>query len=317
MTKEEIVQFVDDYRDGNVTEDDARNVLKVIDEDQESKGLILSELEFSGLISHALDDYSRESFLRSFLERVYAEDNADEFTARIRKETQRIQLPAFNPDERPQDDTVTAAEMVTSQITSEIEEETERAVEEKKKPPKKKPLILAIPAIALIVLFLVFFFLPEKLPIVANMDASSSAVVLRKGQPVEGTKEIRLGDTVEIRNADGATLKDRANNSLTLATKTTAQWAQEEEKTTPVLLLQAGQLEGTIVSAFCLRTAEARVKVNQATLRVKVTASSTLVEVLKGSVDVERLSDRKTASAEEGESLLVTTGAALVPEKMP
>ena len=84
MTREELVRLAEEYRDGGISEADAQRLADGIRTGGSEAEAILDELEFGGVISQALDDSGSEGFVRTFRERLRAEDGAEDFTTKFR-----------------------------------------------------------------------------------------------------------------------------------------------------------------------------------------------------------------------------------------
>lgn len=101
MTREEITEFLEAYRDGAIEPDDARRLAREIRNGGPNASWAMEELAFSGWISEALSTLDPDSFVRSFLERLYAERSVEQFssslTHRLEKERSYDRTKAKTP----------------------------------------------------------------------------------------------------------------------------------------------------------------------------------------------------------------------------
>ncbi len=79
MTREEISDFLEAYRDGVIDEAGARRLAETLRAGGEPAEWVMSELAFSGWIAQALATLDEPTFVRSFLERLYAERGGADF----------------------------------------------------------------------------------------------------------------------------------------------------------------------------------------------------------------------------------------------
>ncbi len=73
MNRKVLLQFLDEYQDGNIDEAAAKALAEQIREGGEEADYILDELAMTGYISQALQKDDADQFVRTFLERLYAE----------------------------------------------------------------------------------------------------------------------------------------------------------------------------------------------------------------------------------------------------
>ncbi len=79
MNAEELSRQIDAYRDGTISDADARLLAAAIRAGDETSRRIVRELEFEGLLGQALEGIDDESFVRSFNERQAAEREESTF----------------------------------------------------------------------------------------------------------------------------------------------------------------------------------------------------------------------------------------------
>lgn len=87
MNPEELHRLVDAYRDGSITQEDARRLAEAVRADG---GAVRRELAFLGHLGQALEGADDEAFARSFSERISAERGGEEFMTAFRKRTSTI-----------------------------------------------------------------------------------------------------------------------------------------------------------------------------------------------------------------------------------
>jgi hypothetical protein len=80
MTPEQIHKLLEAYRDGTLEAADAQLLASAIEAGDESSRLIMDEIEFSGLLATALEDFDGEDFVRSLEEKFSAQKSATVFT---------------------------------------------------------------------------------------------------------------------------------------------------------------------------------------------------------------------------------------------
>ncbi|MBN1675762.1 MAG: FecR domain-containing protein [Kiritimatiellae bacterium] len=79
MKTGELHALLEAYRDGELTDRDARRLAGAINAGDADSDRIMAEVRFTGLLSEALQQIDSETFLRSFMERLRAEETADDF----------------------------------------------------------------------------------------------------------------------------------------------------------------------------------------------------------------------------------------------
>lgn len=95
MNAEELAGLIDAYRDGTISEEDARRLAAAIREGGETSRRIVGELRFEGTLARALEREDGESFARSFRERLAAEESEVAFVRAF--EGRRLRAAAPRP----------------------------------------------------------------------------------------------------------------------------------------------------------------------------------------------------------------------------
>jgi hypothetical protein len=93
MNRDDLHPLLEAYRDGTIDEAAAEQLAAVIRAGGEDAQWVFEQLEFSGELYQAHEDRGAETFARSFMERLKAEDSDDGFTAAFvdaRKKSARI-----------------------------------------------------------------------------------------------------------------------------------------------------------------------------------------------------------------------------------
>jgi hypothetical protein len=80
MKPEQVHSLLEAYHDGTLNDADARKLASAIEAGDETSCLIMDEMEFSGLLSTALEDFDGEGFVRGLEEKFRAQTNAGAFT---------------------------------------------------------------------------------------------------------------------------------------------------------------------------------------------------------------------------------------------
>jgi hypothetical protein len=93
VNAEELARLMDSYRDGTISEEDARRLAAAIREGGDSSKTIVRELQFEGILARALEGEDGEAFARSFRERVAAEESENAFVRAFEGRRRRA-LPA-------------------------------------------------------------------------------------------------------------------------------------------------------------------------------------------------------------------------------
>ncbi len=92
MNPEEIQRTIDAYEDGSLSREDASRLAALIRGGGERSEYIMAELELRGFISQAMDTTDGDSMLRSFMERLKAEDESATFVKQFSELSQTIEL---------------------------------------------------------------------------------------------------------------------------------------------------------------------------------------------------------------------------------
>ena len=87
MTPEELHRLIEEYRDGVISDADARRLAEAIRGDARVAQRVRRELAFTGHLGQSLDGADDEAFVRSFNERLTAERAGDAFRVEFEKRT--------------------------------------------------------------------------------------------------------------------------------------------------------------------------------------------------------------------------------------
>jgi hypothetical protein len=87
MSPEELHRLIEEYRDGSISDADARRLAEAIRGDARIAQRVRRELAFTGHLGQSLDSSDDAAFARSFNERVAAERGGDAFRVEFEKRT--------------------------------------------------------------------------------------------------------------------------------------------------------------------------------------------------------------------------------------
>ncbi len=323
MNHDQISDFLEAYRDGVIDDDAARDLAHLIREGGEQADWAMQELALTGWLTQALRQLDEDTFVRSFLERLYAEKGGDEFsqafTKRLAVETQRV---------RVQEERETHFKMPFRQLLG----SHARRVDGVRRVARRRPrrLWLLVPTcLAIIVGGLVYLMLAAPTPLVAGtfIEASPGVVVL-DGDTQRGVKagsEILATQSVSVPASGHAVVTDGGNNRWRLRSGSMATFMPRQtkggERTTryqEALYLQTGGLVGeTAQPTLGLRyviTPHATAEAGEPTVfSLSVTAASTYLEVERGSLAVTRQTDGKTIRLAGGFYVVATDAGEFEP----
>lgn len=103
ISHEDVTMLVDACRDGDIAEEELRQLQELLRTRNVTSEWVLDELEMSGMIAQALDTTNGDSFVRGLLERLSAERTAEGFVGQTheRLTSEQIGVEPAKPQSRP------------------------------------------------------------------------------------------------------------------------------------------------------------------------------------------------------------------------
>ncbi|MBN4073958.1 FecR domain-containing protein [bacterium AH-315-E10] len=304
----EIDQFMDAYRDGIIDEDSARKLAKEIERGGQSTQKIIEEFEFNGLISQALDNMTKENFVRNFLERMYAEKTSGEFTAVVASKTADEQ-----PKIIPQSSVVRLVkDLLFSHQQTSSDASTGTAVSLK---PRAFIVIIAVVCVLAALWQIPNLF---KGPTLSLAEFTQGVVISRdeEGMNPELNMTLRGMDKISVPSDGNARIYFDDSSWLRLKSSARVVLMPETITNGPVelgdgksIMVQFGEVELDIKpqgkrDLFQVISQSAIAETSEAHFKISVTSNSMRLEVHKGIVNLIRLRDGKILEVSAGQSVV-------------
>lgn len=329
MNREQMSDFLEAYRDGVIDESGAVELARTIQAGGEDAEWIMQELALSGWIQQALQQLDGESFLRSFLSRLYAERGGEEFSRafslRLAAETRKIKLQEIQESRLGM-----PFRNLLGANTATNPADACRAARR----PGFNPRLLALAAFCLAIIAGGLLYLYKtgggSEPAGTFLEATPGVEVVSKEQrrSARAGGEVMAGDSVTVPLNGHAMVNDTANGRWRLHAGSTVRFTSRGEpdggfadvRTAPGIVLQRGILAGEVARpaggiAF-VATPHALVEFNDPVIfSLSVTENSTYAEVDLGSVILTRRADRKAVELPQGFYAVAADGSEFEPLK--
>lgn len=308
MNKDEMVRFLEEYRDGVINEENARAVAAVIRDGGDDARWILDELHFTGLLAQALDSMDDESFARSFIERLAAERGSKAFSEQVISRSTG-EHPAVGSQGH-----VPSGSLLTQASDS---------VEGRSRDKKKTTMLSYV--LGLVVVVVVFLFLPQSHPSdVGQLSSVGEGVELVRKQVeqavAKGTR-LQHGDLLRVPVIGEARVLLNDESWLHLSTGASVTFAPElpgDAKfgdADPANTFSVLQVSGVVEALLTPRSKDALLvtphgvaESKEGRFSLTVTPSSTLLAVESGTVIMTRRGDGQSLPVKAGETLIVSPG---------
>lgn len=314
MNREQMWEFLEAYRDGVIDETAAVELAHAIRGGGADAEWIIQELTFTGWIQQALQSLDQESFVRSFLERLYAERGGDEFTQaftrRLAVETQKVKQQAIHEKRLK----MPFRDLLAGRTTATASGGTVSSGP--RRPGFRAAAALAVLSTLIIVIGTVYLISFARRPATAGtvIEASPGVAVLSKDtrHEVKPGVGILANQTISIPLNGHAVVSDVGNGRWRLHSGATATFMPRDvaagHLSSPKLqglFLQTGVLAGEVVSrggGLCyVTTPHATAEFNDpVAFTLSVTAGSTYAEVDSGSLLITRKADGRTLELAHG-----------------
>ena len=316
MTHDEIAHFLEDYRDGVIDPGKARLLAHEIRAGGPNADWVMEELAFSGWISEALSTLDADSFVRSFLERLYAERSADQFssslTTRLEKERS---YGAADAAPRRKRRLPLAVQMLFGSGTRDA-----AAIR------RQRTRLVMAASVLLVLLFAgsllgIWLYHSYTAPTqTATLESASPGVMVTRDQAqvqAEDGNPIYQGDQVtvppegyaRVASRDIGTMVLTSNTSVVFGPPPEAGRTLDPQESVPVLVEQ-----GEVVVQYEQRANPCMINTPHGQIRsarsadftVTVTAGSTRARVSKGAVSFTRYKDSNTIRVPAGHYAIAT-----------
>jgi len=317
MTRDDMARFIEDYRDGVIDERGARVLAETLRAGGGECQWVMEELALSGWIAETLDTLDEHAFVRSFLQRLYAERSEQDFTEEFGERISDLK----NGRSRLGD--VRKRPTVWQLLFSSGTAETGAAgfTNRRRKQPRRRALAVASAVVAACLLaVLVAAGLAFRRRAVAVIIDSSPGVVLVRGEreaPVKSGGRIQRRETLRVPVNGFAVVTRGPAGNLTLKGGAVLGFMPATTVEGASLVLESGEIvaDQTVPAggkADTMLTPHAMVRPwGRAMYTVSVTATSTRLEVTLGTVQFTRRSDAKGIQLTEGYYAVATEDAEL------
>jgi len=326
VNRQAAIHFIEQYRDGVIDEAGAAELAATIRGGGPDADWILDELALSGWIRQALENVDEQSFVRSFLERLYAERSGELFTRtfnhRVNEANRTRKVPAARPGTRK----LPWFSLMLARSRQVLIGRDAAATRRAGTFAWRRTLMIVSAAVTALALAAVWRALRTAGPAATVLDCSRGAAVEQDGRslPLAKGDSLRPRATV-VAPADGYVflrnpridrLELRAGGRLRLSPEPAA-GAGIAPAAPAALALDAGELRIVDIEAddgppYVVVTPQARAEA-ALPLRCIITVSGagTRVEVAEGRVVLTRHHDGRTIAVRKGHYAVIAEGAML------
>jgi hypothetical protein len=312
VSRQDLTLWIEQYHDGSITEDAARQLGALIHARDEVAGWIVQELEFAGLLAQALHDVDRESFVRAFVERLASERGDDDKQARViaRSATAQVQAARLEQSRPPSlgEYLASMASGIASQFTAATGNEERRKV----RTGRVAVLVLILAGVTAGAAWV--FLVPAS---VGSLEEFSNGVVILRGNarllPADDMG-LRVGDAVSVPR--GGTAKARCGDysEITLHDDASAELGVIDGNVPHVNLVRGRlTLESLPKSpdGITVSTPHARILLTAGVAAITATTSSTRIENGSATASLTRLGDATQLDLPAEHHAIIGPGAPL------